>query len=169
MAVHLWFGRVLSVSLLVLFGLAGTARADHYLTHPAATQQAVGVAAEARDAKGLFEKWKEVKARRDASIYITPGNIPKNDRFLKAYSTDRVVQGASAPGLLGIAAQAYRIQGAAGTANKAYSLADAMRDAVWRKKTAAMLESLTTTQSACAKGAGDTSRGTPSIGLGAIC
>ncbi len=166
MAVHLWFGRILSVSLLVLFGLAGTARADHVLTHPAATQQAV--AAE-RDAKRLFEKWKEAKVRRDASIYITARNIPKDDLFLGAYSTDRAVEGISAPGLLGIAAQAYRVQGAAGTTNKAYSLADAMRDAVWRKKTAAMLESLTTTQSACARGAGDTSWGTPSVGLGAIC
>jgi len=166
MAVHLWFGRILSVSLLVLFGLAGTARADHVLTHPATTQQAVAVE---RDAKRLFEKWKEAKVRRDASIYITPRNIPKDDLFLGAYSTDREIEGISAPGLLGIAAQAYRVQGAAGTANKAYSLADAMRDAVWRKKTAAMLESLTTTQSACARGAGDTSRGTPSIGLGAIC
>ena len=168
MAVHLWFGRVLSVSLLVLFGLAGPARADHVLTHLAATQKAVAVVA-SRDAKRLFEKGKEIKVKRDASIYITPRNIPKNDLFLGAYSTDRSIEGISAPGLLGIAAQAYRVQSAAGTANKAYSLADAMRDAVWRKKTAAMLESLTTTQSACARGAGDTSRDTPSIGLGAIC
>ena len=39
MAVHLWFGRVLSVFLLVLLGLTGTARADHFLTHPSATPQ----------------------------------------------------------------------------------------------------------------------------------
>ena len=122
-----------------------------------------------RNAPELFKNRTEITIQGDAEVCITPRNIPEHDRFLKAYSTDRAVQGASAPGLLGIAAQAYRIQGAAGTANKAYSLADAMRDAVWRKKTAAMIESLTTTQSACAKGAGDTSRGTPSIGLGAIC
>ncbi len=167
MAVHLWFGRVLSVFLLVLFGLAGTARADHFLTHPAATPQAVKAAA--RDARTLFGRAGEIKVKRDAKVYITPQNIPKNDRFLKAYSVDKAATGTATPGLLGIASQAYRGQAAAGTANRAYSLADAMRDAVWRKKTAAMLESMMSTQRACAGGAGDTSRGASSIGLGAIC
>ncbi len=77
--------------------------------------------------------------------------------------------GTAAPGLLGIATQAYRTQASAGTANKAYSLADAMRDAVWRKRTAAKLKSLMSTQRACAEGADGTSRSAPSIGLGAIC
>ncbi len=172
MAVHLWFGRVLSAFLLVLLGLAGTARADHFLTHPAATPQVAGATpqrAAARDARALFEKGKEIKIKRDANVYITPRNIPKNDRFLKAYSADKAAKGSSAPGLLGIATQAYRTQASAGTANKAYSLADAMRDAVWRKKTAAKLKSLMSTQRACVEGAGDTSRRAPSIGLGAIC
>ncbi len=168
MAVHFWFGRVLSVILLVLLGLAGTARADHFLTHPAATPQAVKAAA-ARDARTLFEKGKEVKIKRDANVYITPRNIPKNDRFLKAYSVDKAATGSSAPGLLGIAIQTYRTQASAGTANKAYSLADAMRDAVWRKNTAAKLESLMSTQRACARRPDDTRRRAPSIGLGAIC
>ncbi len=168
MAVHLWFGRVLSVFLLVLLGLAGEARAGHFLTHPAAAPQAVKAAA-ARDARTLFERGKEIKVKRDAHVYITPRNIPKNDRFLKAYSADRAAQGTSAPGLLGIATQAYRTQASAGTANQAYSLADAMRDAVWRKTTAAKLKSLMSTQRACAGGADGTSRSAPSIGLGAIC
>ncbi len=167
MAVHLWFGRVLSVFLLVLLGLAGTARADHFLTHPAATPQAVKAAA--RDASALFGRGGEIKVKGDPNVYITPRNIPENDRFLKAYSVDKAATGTSTPGLLGIASQAYRGQAAAGTANKTYSLADAMRDAVWRKKTAAMLKSMMSTQRACAEGAGDTSRGAPSIGLGAIC
>ncbi len=179
MAVHLWFGRVLSVFLFVLLGLAGEARAGHFLTHPAATPQgaavpqsvaarpqAVRVAAAARDARTLFEKGQEIKVKRDANVYITPQNIPKNDRFLKAYSADKAAKGSSAPGLLGIATQAYRTQSSAGTVNKAYSLADAMRDAVWRKKTAAKLKSLMSTQRACAGGADGTA---PSIGLGAIC
>jgi len=168
MAVHLWFGRFLSVLLFVLLALTGTGRAGHLLTHPAAAPQAVKVAA-ARDARTLFKKGKEFKIKRDANIYITPRNIPKNDRFLKAYSSDKAAGGSSAPGLLSIAAQAYRIQALAGTANKAYSLADAMRDAVWRKNTAAKLESLLSTQRACARGPDDTSRSAPSIGLGAIC
>ena len=167
MAVHLWFGRVLSVFLLVLLGLAGTARADHFLTHPAATPQAV--AAAARDARTLFEKGKEIKIKRDANVYITPRNIPKNDRFLKAYSADKAARGSPPPGLLGIAIQTYRTQASAGTAKKAYSLADAMRDAVWRKKTAAKLKSLMSTQRACAGGAGDTSRRAPAFWLGATC
>ena len=50
--------------------------------------------------------------------------------------------GNAAPGLFGIATQAYRIQSAPGAANKAYTLADAMRDAIWRKKTAAKLKTL---------------------------
>ncbi len=168
MAVHLWSGRVLSVFLLVLLALAGAARAEHFLTHPAATPQAIAAAA-ARDARTLFERGAEIRVKRDAKVYITPRNIPKNDRFLKAYSADRAAGGSSAPGLLGIATQAYRTQASAGTANKAYSLADAMRDAVWRKNTAAKLKSLMSTQRACAEGADDTSRGAPSIGLGAIC
>ncbi len=169
MAVHLWFGRVLSVFLLVLLALAGTARAGHYLTHPEAAPPGAAVpqtTAASRDAKALFQKGKEIKIKRDANVYITPGNIPKNDRFLKAYSADQAAKGSSAPGLLGIASQTYRTQASAGTANKAYSLADAMRDAVWRKKTAAKLKSLMSTQRACAEGADGTA---PSIGLGAIC
>ena len=125
--------------------------------------------AAARDAKALFQKGKEIKIKRDANVYITPGNIPKNDRFLKAYSADQAAKGTSAPGLLGIATQAYRTQASAGTANKAYSLADAMRDAVWRKKTAAKLKSLMSTQRACAGGADGASRRAPSIGLVAAC
>ncbi len=168
MAVHLWFGRILSVCLLVLLGLTGTARAGHFLTHLAATPQAVAAAA-ARDARTLFEKGKEITVKRDAKVYITPRNIPKNDRFLKAYSADQAAKGSSAPGLLDIATQAYRTQASAGTANKAYSLADAMRDAVWRKNTAAKLKSLMSTQRACAGGAGDTSRSAPAFWLGATC
>ncbi len=181
MAVHLWFGRNLSIFLLVLLALAGAARASHYLTHPAAappgaavpqTTAAQGAAtaqAAARDAKALFQKGKEIKIKRDANVYITPGNIPKNDRFLKAYAVDQAAKGSAAPGLLGIATQAYRTQASAGTANKAYSLADAMRDAVWRKKTAAKLKSLMSTQRACAGGADGASRRAPSIGLVAAC
>ncbi len=176
MAVHLGFGRILSVFLLVLLGLTGTARAGHFLTHPAAAPQAVADmaqaavpqgAAAARDARTLFERGKEIKIKRDAKVTITPRNIPKGDRFLKAYAADRAPGASAAPGLLGIASQAYRTQAAAGTANRAYSLADAMRDAVWRKKTAARLKNLMSTQRACAGGAGGTA---PSIGLlRAIC
>ncbi len=161
MAVHRWFGRVLSVFLFVLLALTGTARAGHFLTHPAAAPQAVAAtpqavkAAAARDARTLFERGKEIKVKRDAHVYITPRNIPKNDRFLKAYSADRAAQGTSAPGLLGIATQAYRTQSMPYTAKKTYSLADAMRDAVWRKQTSAKLKGLMSTQRAC--GADDTS------------
>lgn len=157
MAAYLRFGRFLAIFLLVLLGLAGPARAGHFLTHPAATPQGAAVP--------------QAAAARDAKVYITPRNIPKNDRLLKAYSTDEAVSGngTAAPGLFGIASQAYRTQVAADTASQAYSLADAMRDAVWRKRTAAKLKSLMSTQRACAAGAGDTGRGAPSIGLGATC
>jgi hypothetical protein len=180
MAVHLWFGRVLSVFILVLFALSGTARADHFLTHPAATPQGAAVPhaagatpqrAAARDAKALFQKGKEIKIKRDANVYLTPRHIPKNDRYLKAYDADMAAKNNAntTPGLLSIATQTYRSQSSAGTANKAYSLADAMRDAVWRKKTAAKLKSLMSTQRACAGGADGTSKRAPSIGLVAAC
>ena len=178
MAVHLWFGRILSVFLFVLFvffALAGTARAEHCLAHPAATPQAIAAPqtaeAAARDARTLFEKGTEIKIKRDAKVYITPRNIPKNDRFLKAYSADKAARstGTAVPGLLDIATETYRTQASAGTANQAYSLADAMRDAVWRKNTAARLKSLMSTQRACAGGAGDTSRRAPAFWLGATC
>ncbi len=66
------------------------------------------------------------------------------------------------PGLLGIANLAHRGQGPDGQNGQAYSLADAMRDAIWRKKTMARLKSLTTSQNACAD---DSTKKTPSIGM----
>ncbi len=56
-----------------------------------------------------------------------------------------------------------------GQDNPAYSRADAMRDAIWRKETAARLKSLTTAQNTCAEGTGDTAKRAPSIGLVASC
>ena len=41
------------------------------------------------------------------------------------------------PGRLGIASQAHRGREPDGQYDQAYSLADAMRDAIWRKNTAA--------------------------------
>ena len=125
-------------NLGVSVDLREEARAGHFLTHPAAAPQVVEAA---RDARTLFGKAKEIK--RDANVYITPQNIPKNDQFLKAYSAEKAAKGSSAPGLLDIANEAYSTQNSAGTVTKAYSLAGAMRDAVWRKNTAARLRSPT--------------------------
>ncbi len=130
MTMHFCLGRALVILALVLFGLSGTARADHFLTHPAASvglptlATVVKRAAEAKpqapyiDAKALFQKGVEIKTRRDAKVYITPQYIPKNDRYLKAYSVERVAKGkgTAAPGLLGTATQTYRTQGGAGAA-----------------------------------------------------
>ena len=55
-----------------------------------------------------------------------------------------------------------------GTANQAYSLADAMRDAVWRKKTAAKLKTLMTARNTCTE-VEDSGVSKPSIGLGHTC
>ncbi len=176
MAAHPFLGRFLSVILLVLFGLAGVARADHFLTHAAAAPLLAEAAPQAgktaaRAAKRLFEKGKEINIKRDAKVYITPRNIPKNDRYLKAYDADNAAKNNAnaAPGLLGIAKQTYRTQSSAGTVNKAYSLADAMRDAVWRKKTAAKLKTLMSARKICADGEDGASHAKPSIGLAAIC
>ncbi len=127
-----------------------------------------------RSAAALFQSGAEIKVRKDANLYITSRNIPENDRLLEAYSVDRpnggrvqtrLGEAAALPGLLSIAAQAQRSQ-AGGQGNPAYSLADAMRDAIWRKNTAARLKSLTASQSACANGSAGR---TPSIGLLAGC
>ncbi len=125
----------------------------------------------ARSARTLFERGAEIKLKRDAKVYITTRNIPENDRLLKAYSVDKAAKssGNAAPGLLGIATQAYRTQGAGGTANKTYSLADAMRDAVWRKETAAKLKTLMTARNTCLEDASDSGQSKPTIGLGNIC
>ncbi len=98
----------------------------------------------------LFEEGFEINVERDASIYITSRNIPENDRLLKAYGAehpngDAVRPGAREaavpPGLLDIAAQARRYQWR-GQETGHFILADTMRDAIWRKKSAAKLETL---------------------------
>ncbi len=141
MTMHFWLGRALFVLALVLFGLSGTARAEHFLTHPAAPRHvkpatlldafnaevagalATTIKGEAEaqpqapsiDAKALFQKGWKIKIRRDAKVYITPQYIPKNDPYLNAYAVEKVAKGkgTAAPGLLGIAAQTYSTQGGA--------------------------------------------------------
>ena len=66
--------------------------------------------------------------------------IPGNRRIVTLQVRD--VEAAAVPGLLGIANQAHRARDPDDQINRAYSLADAMRDAVWRKKTAAKLDIL---------------------------
>ncbi len=131
----------------------------------------------ARKVATLFQSGTQIRVKNDASVYITARNIPENDRLLKAYSVERPNGGQvqtrsgeakAVPGLLGIAAQTLRMQGG-GQDALAYSLADAMRDAIWRKNTAARLKSLTTAQNACAVGAGDIARNAPSIGFASRC
>ena len=177
------------VTLAVLFDATAPARAGHFLTHPAGTAPSApslaaqtralnatqNAAAEPSGAATLFKNGAEIGAKKDANIYLTPRSIPDNDRFLKAYNADRPDAGraqakageaAAVPGLLGIANQTIRGRDRNGQNNQAYSLADAMRDAIWRKTTAARLRSLTTSMSACAKGA---VKKAPSIGLAADC
>ena len=157
----------LAITVAVSLGAAEPARAGHFLTHPAE-------AASSRAAT-LFQRGTEIKIRKDANVYITARNIPENDRFLEAYNADRPNNGrvqtqfgeaSAVPGLLSIANQAHRAQDPNGRNAQAYSLADAMRDAIWRKTTAARLKALTTSQSACADGS---SGKAPSIGLTTSC
>jgi hypothetical protein len=179
----------LVVTLAVLFDATAPAQAGHFLTHPAGTAPSApslaaqtralnatqNAAAEPSGAATLFKNGAEIGVKNDANIYLTPRSIPDNDRFLKAYNADRPDAGraqakageaAAVPGLLGIANQTIRGRDRNGQNNQAYSLADAMRDAIWRKTTAARLRSLTTSMSACAKGA---VKKTPSIGLATVC
>ncbi len=203
MAVHLSIGRnpfgFLIVSLMVFFGAgpqaaepAGQAveRAD------APNAARAGVQAASR-AGMLFENGAEIRIRKDAKVYITPGKIPENDRLLEAYDAERPEAGrartlageaVAAPGSLGTALQARRFQArrfqarrfqeGGGQGDQAYSLADAMREAIWRKKTVVELRSLaavklkspTTAVGGCAEGAeGTAKRGALWIGLGVSC
>ncbi len=139
-----------------------------------APRPATAVSNTARSAATLFQSGTEIRVKKDASVFITARNIPDNDRLLEAYSAERpnggrvqtrLGEAAAVPGLLGIAAQAHRTQSNSQGA-PAYSLADAMRDAIWRKNTAARLKSLTTAQNACAGGA---TGNAPSIGLAIRC
>jgi len=125
----------------------------------------------------LFQSGAEIRIKKDANLYITARHTPENDRLLEAYRVDRpdgdraltrFGEATAVPGLLGIAAQAKRSQ-LDGQGNPGYSLADAMRDAIWRRNTAARLKSLTTAQNACAKDAGGISARTHSFGLAAGC
>lgn len=175
MAASFSFGRVLGgLALLLALGAAASApkaaHAKHFLTHPAAAPlvapRAAEIARPAAPAKPvkplvvktarsvpnpakLFDENRDAtKNRNDANVIIKPSFLPKNDELLEAYATPgpATANNAKAPGLLGIATQAYRVQtrkpAAVRTAPKAYSLADAMRDAVWRKKTAARLKAV---------------------------
>ncbi len=176
MAVQFFYRRTLFISfaalLIVSMGAAEPARADHFLTHPAETP----IVTSAGPSTGtLFQRGAEIRIRKDANLYITARNIPENDRLLAAYNADRPNGGrvqtrfgeaSAVPGLLGIANQAHRAQDPDGRNAQAYSLADAMRDAIWRKQTAARLKSLTASQIACASGG---ARRAPSIGLIASC
>ncbi len=186
----------LVVSLVVALGLwlgaGGPAQAGHFLTHPAEAPSAAQIMAQttaqaaartaaqnaaksAKRAAALFKNGAEIKVRKDANLYITSRNIPENDRLLEAYNAERpnggrvqtrLGEATAVPGLLGIANQAHRAQDPNGQNAKAYSLADAMRDAVWRKNTAARLKSLTAAQNACSS---TTAKRIPSIGLVASC
>ena len=139
---------------------------------PRAARSPASIAA--RNAATLFQSGAEIRVEKDASVYIGARNIPENDSLLAAYSAEAPKGGrvearrgaaTAMPGLPGIADQAQRNRRGS-QANTAYSLAEAMRDAIWRKNTAARLKALTTSQSACAGGAGTKS---PSIGLIATC
>ncbi len=95
-----------------------------------------------RNVPELFKNRPEITIKDDAKVYITPRNIPEHDRFLKAYSTETAGKvGSVVPGLLSITDQAYRAQ-IRPEGKDAYTLADAMRDAIWRKNMAAKLKTL---------------------------
>ncbi len=181
MTAHRWRRRDLSVLVVVLFSQAGEARADHFLTHPAASDRRTTTAQKAivavppaaktarRNAPELFKNRTEITIKGDVEVYITPRNIPEHDRFLKAYSTETAGKvGSVVPGLLSITDQAYRAQIRI-ERKGAYTLSDAMRDAIWRKNTADKLKTLLSARAAgCANGAKARSPSS-STGFGSAC
>ena len=123
MAVRYSTGRIplgfLALSLIVLFGMTGPARADHYLTHPASPaaagpQSAGGASSQTTldpttlepcelaakptvlalpPANLPFNSGAKIAVRRDAKIYIASRNISENDRLLEGYNADRPNRG----------------------------------------------------------------------------
>lgn len=150
-------------ALFTLMGslLAAPAAADHFLTHgdalkPKPVAQPVPLpkpAAQQARAAAQDDSLRSLSylSVRDAKVYLAP-QAAGDDALLRSYSTEATQAQAdrrAVPGLLGIAAQAYRAKavdlagGAAGaTPQQAYTLADAMRDAIWRKQTARRLRDL---------------------------
>ena len=171
-----WASLTLSfaVSLVVTFDAAKPVHASHFLTHPAGTPAApnapslaaqavaqVGARSDAQtrvlNAAGasssaikVFEIGAGIGIWNDAKVYLTPPNIPANDRMLERYKAGQPSNGMAqaevgvaeaAPGLLRIAIEARHAQNPNGQNDQAYSLADAMRDAIWRRDAAARLRS----------------------------
>ncbi len=144
---------------------------------PTRAPRAADIGSHASRIARLFEKAAEIDVKRDASVYLASRNIPANDRLLKAYSADAPGSGgirtraAETPGLVGIATQAesyklaenYKLRD---QSDQTFSLADAMRDAIWRKNTAARLKYIATSQSACADGMVEPAH---YLGLGSGC
>ena len=156
-------------------GQAGARSAAQTRALNATPNATANAPASSSGAAKLFKKGTETDIKKDAKIYLTPRSIPDDDRLLGAYNADRPNggqaqarsnEGAAVPGLLGIANQAHRAQDPDGRNAQGYSLADAMRDAIWRKKTMAKLRSLTTSLTACAEGA---VKKTPVIGVAPSC
>ena len=156
-------------------GQAGARSAAQTRALNATPNATANAPASSSGAAKLFKKGTETNIKNDAKIYLTPRSIPDDDRLLGAYNADRPNggqaqvrsnEGAAVPGLLGIANQAHRAQDPDGRNAQGYSLADAMRDAIWRKKTMAKLRSLTTSLTACAEGA---VKKTPVIGVAPSC
>ncbi len=176
------------LSLLLGLGLAAPALADHLSTHlpeqgtrhsassttPVRTAEGPTHAAKAVPGNSVAVEAAEAAAERGAKVLVAPEYILQNDKLLKAYAIKAApnakANGVSLPGLLDIAREAHRNQIHAGP-DEASSLADAMRHAVWRKRTAAKLESMFTPHgSGCVTAPAEIESSTSkSVGLGADC
>ena len=124
MAVQLSIGRIPSILLLALLGLAVVAGTASYLSRP---EPEIGTASKIVATVPLATLTEEVQGQVTVARLVVDPN---------------------------------------GQNDQAYSLADAMRDAIWRKNTAARLKILTASQSASDY---DTTQRTSSIGLIATC
>ena len=154
-----------AVSLVVSFDAASPVQASHFLTHPAGTPAALNAPSLAAQAAAQVAARSDAQARalqvralnaaginnwKDVNIYVTTPNIPAKDRLLKRYNAGgpsgggaqvNTGEAVAAPGLLRIAIEARHAKNPNGQNNQAYSLADAMRDAAWRRDAAARLRS----------------------------
>ena len=116
-------------------------------------------------AGALFRSGSEFAVQRDARLFITSRNLPEIIRLIERYNADRPNGGRfetkvgvaiGVPGLLDIARQVLNAQAGGVPSDQAYMLTDAMRDAIWRRETAARLWARATLVDSCAAGSGAT-------------
>ena len=152
-----------------------TSRISNRATESAAAQHSSRPGAQVTlPASAQFKSSAKFTVQKDAEFYIISRNIPENFRVLEDFNAGRPNQGRvqtkigvaiGVAGLLDIMRQVLRAQNGGVPAGQAYMLTDAMRDAIWRKETAARLWVQATPEDSCDAISGERDRSALATGL----